>query len=154
MRAARPGSAARTCVCACVRAGGRAGPCSRQGPALFQEINKRCRVPPPTEPRQKVDADRRHTQGFSERIWDVYGAASVRHPGCFFLFFSDIFFPFSFFFPRGSNALHCGGRRLCCLGVSQVTCKKPAPHLPDRFVRAAPESVGRGRQVGMDRHAG
>lgn len=43
------------------------------------------------------------------------------------------------------------GRRLCCLGVPQVTCKKPAPHLPDRFVREAPESFGRERQVGMDR---
>lgn len=73
-----------------------AGPCSRQGPALFQEINKRCRVPPPTEPRQKVGADRRHTQGFSGRIWDVYGAASVRHPGCFFF---KTFFSLSLFFP-------------------------------------------------------
>ncbi|KAK2891836.1 hypothetical protein Q8A73_017501 [Channa argus] len=38
------------------------------------------------------------------------------------------------------------GRKLCCLGIPQVTCKKPAPHLPDRFVRAAPESFGKGRQ--------
>lgn len=46
------------------------------------------------------------------------------------------------------------GRRLCCLGFSQVTCKKPAPHLPDRFARAAPESFGRERQVGTDRQTG
>lgn len=45
------------------------------------------------------------------------------------------------------------GHRLCCLGVPQVTCKKPAPHLPDRFVREAPESFGRERQVGMDKQA-
>lgn len=81
----------------CVRACGRAGPCSRQGPALFQEINKRCRVPPPTEPRQKVDADRRHTQGFSV---GESGTCMAPHPSAIrvVFFFFRYFFSFFLFF--------------------------------------------------------
>ena len=80
--------------------------------------------------RQKVDTDRR---GIRHRIWAVRGAASILRSG--FIRFKT----------------RCiVGRRLCCLGVPQVTCKKPAPHLPDRFARAAPESFGEERQVGTD----
>lgn len=78
---------------------------------------------------QKVEADRQDTEGFFRES----GPRMAPHRS-------------SIWASQGSNVLHCG-YRLCCLGVPRVTCKKPAPHLPDRFARAAPESVGRQRQV-------
>lgn len=42
------------------------------------------------------------------------------------------------------------GHRLCCL----CDTLKAGPHLPDRFARAASESFGKERQVGMDRQTG
>lgn len=82
---------------------------------------------------QKVDTDRQIRRHSSENL------------GCAWHCIDS---PFGFH----EVQTHCiVGRRLCCLGVPQVTCKKPALHLPDRFVRAAPESFGRERQVGMDR---
>lgn len=115
------------CVCVCVRS-----LCSRQGPALFQGINKRCRV-------LLKGPGRRKTQ--TGRIWRDCFENLGRAWRC-------IDSPFEFHRVQ----THCiVGHRLCCLGVPQVRCKKPAPHLPDRFVQAGPESFGRERQVGMDR---
>lgn len=108
--------------------------CSCQGPALFQGINKRCRVLLKGT-RQKVDTDRQICRDSSENL-----LCACR---CI-----DSLFGF-----RRVQTSCIVGHRLCCLGVPQVTCKKPAPHLPDRFVQQAPESSGRERQVGMDKQA-